>query len=312
MSSWLNRDPSPAARPPHATNIMSESPLPSFHGIDEWNPPPLIPFHKWREMTEKKITLSEVLFDANSGKDLLSEEFYVVCFVLRVESRQTSQVLSLLADRLPLLDFGLSHLKRVRKTERNSTYVEILVGPVSALDSIPENLWSKCGLAAPPSSEQEGKELVPPSQCPGVLTCRVPRFEPNHRQEFTVWSLAWPINFHPGEEERSRSKGHTEEELRYVSHHVNRLLEMKSNTAEGSGSSAVAILTDPQTTVAICTSQEAEVRLREQHRDGNVSHHPLLCPTLLAVDQIAAIARKEVPGFGKPHACINILYDWSH
>eukprot|EP00981_Chlorochromonas_danica_P015070 scaffold10295_cov159-Ochromonas_danica.AAC.1 len=124
-------------------------------------------------MDGKKVILSEVLFDANSGKDLLSEEFYVLCFVLRVESRKTSQVLSLLADRLPLLDLGLAHLKRVRKVERSSAYVEILVGPVSALDSIPEDLWSKCGVPAPPSNEQEETELqVSPNQCPEVLTCR--------------------------------------------------------------------------------------------------------------------------------------------
>lgn len=232
---------------------------------------------------QMKVIIEEVLVDENHGKDLESDEFYVQALVVTIESKQTSAVLVQLADRLPLASFGLPNLKRVKKADRNGPTVDIMVGPVDTCIALPAEFWLCMGIRL-----TAGQAIT---DLPSVSTAKVPRYEPRNRNEFTVWGQAWPINFHPGQEERSRAKGLTEEEQAFVTDMVSLLISL-------GGSSNQAVLADPVALRAICSSADALQRRVDVYGSACMAEHPLYTPTLLAVDQIACIARRECPGAG--------------
>lgn len=229
--------------------------------------------------------IEEIVIDQNAGKDLQSSEFLAEVAVLRINSKLTSTALRVLSDRLPLEGSQLTHLKRVRKASSKSPDVEIVLGPAKDVLLIEHNFWEQFGVKVE-------TEILDHEGC--VLEM-VPRYEPANRQEFTAWCQFWPINFHPGEMERCRARGLEKDEIAYIESMANQLLKQQEQSP--SSTASVAILCNPVSSQAICSSSSARERLHESMGSADaLDRHPLYTPTLLALDELSAIARKEVPG----------------
>jgi hypothetical protein len=226
------------------------------------------------------LALEEVLVDLHHGKDLSSNEFFVNVIVITVESKSTSNLLTFLADQMPLSHHGLAHLKRVRKKERTSPYVEIVVCPIDHLTNLTNGFWTSCGIVL----SSDHPDIL---QHPNISIHPVPRYEPQNRNEFTIWCQTWPINFHPGEDERSRSKGHSEEEKEYVHNMLRTLLSLSDESTKD-----IALLANPINKLSICNSEEAWMRLEEEF-GNNVYRHPLYSAPFICIDQLSTIAKTK-------------------
>lgn len=230
------------------------------------------------------VRIEEIIVDPNAGKDLSSSEFFIPVVILSLDSKLTSKCLVLLSDVLSLSSFGLDHLKRVRKSERTSSIVQVVLGPADTVASLHVEFWEKLGLHLTQAFLDH----------PDVSIQNVPRYPPNNRQEFLLWGQCWPVNYHPGELERCRSKGLSEDEHCYVQQMISLLIDCASKR---SICKKAALLANPISGREICTSGEALDRLSIEFGD-NIHRHPLYTPTMLAIDQLAAISRHSIPGQG--------------
>ncbi|RYH22716.1 hypothetical protein EON65_18805 [archaeon] len=246
------------------------------------------------------MDIDEITIDEHAGKDLDSDYFYISVAVLIVETRKTSQFLQLLAEKLPLSALGLQHIKRVRKGDNNNKTVEIVLIPVDQIESVDKEIWSKCGL--------EGGIL---NNHASVKIVRVAKFLPKNRREFSIWGSKWPVNFYPDEIERQRELGLSEQEVTYITSIIHTLLDLHSHShihhtshekalTESIHGLNLALIANPTTGNVVCTSAQGLSRLQEQLGDSASAHtHPLYLPTLLCINQVAAICRGDVDGKGE-------------
>lgn len=77
--------------------------------------------------------------------------------------------------------------------EAKSKLVQILLVPTSYRNDISRVFQSVEGLSM--------------SMIQDTITVDVPRYMPNHREEFDTWVKYWPINFRPSDADREREKG---------------------------------------------------------------------------------------------------------
>eukprot|EP01041_Mallomonas_annulata_P010846 gene10846-22635_t len=214
-------------------------------------------------------------------------ELFVSACVAKIEPKEASSVLQLLSVELPLQQFGLNHLKRVRKSHSldQVSVLEVLICPQSYFDSISPEIASRFS---------------------SVRNVEVVRFQPQTREEFEAWGQGWPTTYRPTELDRVRAKGLDAVELQYLStytealksdvldvarihHSVNR--EVLNMTVNGTHAIGGGVLVNPELGQVVMTSSRSLELAISQFGSGALQH-PLHSPTLLCVDGVAALIRK--------------------
>ncbi len=119
------------------------------------------------------------LVEIRNERKLSDDEVMILARIAIIQSKDTSEILTLLVDSIPLQLFGLGHLKRARKMADGRT-TEVLLSPwdyrIDSSKPIEAQVLSKC------ISFRE------------ALVCRLP---PETREEFNNWGRSWPTHFYP-------------------------------------------------------------------------------------------------------------------
>lgn len=195
---------------------------------------------------------------------------------ISIKNKDTKNVL---CKDVPLEEYELLHLKRVRKKKEENDMVEIAVCPYSSYHTLK-------------SSVQEIRDQYPKETIP------VARYSPISKTEFKDWSQYWPINYHPTELERNREKGLDEAELAAITKFRKRLESDNENIAAMSDSNFLhhaAILVNPITQEILATSKRAYEELILRYGKEYVYHHPLITPTMVCINHIANIVSGIIP-----------------
>jgi hypothetical protein len=245
----------------------------------------------------------EVVIKPNyTDMDLLLE-----VFVVTINPRMASVVLEKLSTLIPLEVYGLSHLKRMRaeKYTPNQTaekQLTIIICPVDKFDTVPIEIQALC------SSKQV------------VVVCKV---NPETKEEFSNWSVHWPMNFHPTQLEKDREKGFTPAELDTMKQSVSYLKQDEFNNrhmTDGVYCIGAVVVNPCNGRVVMTSNASLRHMIRQSSSDstpsssssgiswehiGNSSvsssshlstllSHPLYTPTMLCVEGVAAVVRGEV------------------
>jgi hypothetical protein len=126
------------------------------------------------------------------------EEVMVEVIVAEIDPQQASSILQEFATELPLQQYNLEHMKRVRRSEFDRNVLEILICPERCFKDVPEVLKNKCKLNT--------SKII-----------SIPKLKPLTRSEYEEWGRNWPTMFRPNAVDREREGGIKED----VSKHVN-------------------------------------------------------------------------------------------
>jgi hypothetical protein len=113
--------------------------------------------------------------------------------VAQIEPKRASEVLQEFAVRLPLQEYNLGHMKRVKRDKSDSSILEVLISPETHYDTVPKDLISMCK--------------------PITRIVSVPKLKPLTRAEFEEWGKNWPTIFRPNAVDKERERGFTAEEV---------------------------------------------------------------------------------------------------
>jgi hypothetical protein len=152
----------------------------------------------------------EEIFGQNS---LIEESVALIeAIAARALATNSSELLDYLSrdDALPLQRYGLSHVKRIRRSSVRGE-VDVLLLPKSSSEDLAAVL--------------ERLSLLKPGIIIDTLTVQVSQYAPSYREEFEALGKHWPINYHPSEEDRERKKGFSEAEFEVIKGFIDLLQE---------------------------------------------------------------------------------------
>ena len=136
------------------------------------------------------ISLEEVL----GCRSYSADELMVKVAVAQIDPKQASEILQDFATLIPLQQYNLDHMKRVRRSLTDRNILEILICPERCIDDIPITLRNKC--------------------LPDTLRITtVPKLKPITRTEYEDWGQGWPTMFRPNAVDKEREKGFTKIEM---------------------------------------------------------------------------------------------------
>ena len=122
------------------------------------------------------------------------DEIMINVTVGRIDPKKASEILQEFATALPLQEYNLDHMKRVRRNMEDRDVLEILICPARCIDDVPIFLKEKC--------------------IPNTLrTTKVPKIKPMTRPEYEEWGRDWPTMFRPNAVDKEREKGFTKSEI---------------------------------------------------------------------------------------------------
>lgn len=137
-------------------------------------------------MRSSSVSLSEVI----GVRTYTDEEIMVSVTVAQIDPKQASNILQSFATLLPLQQFNLDHMKRVRRDQSNRNILEILMCPERYMDDMPASL----------------KEMCVPNT---FRITNVPKLKAITRTEYEEWGRDWPTMFRPNATDKEREKGFT-------------------------------------------------------------------------------------------------------
>ena len=137
-------------------------------------------------MKSPSFSLGEVI----GVRTYTSEEIMVSVTVAQIDPKQASNILQEFATLLPLQQFNLDHMKRVRRDKSDRNVLEILMCPERYINDIPSSL----------------KDMCIPST---FRIAFVPKLKPITRSEYEEWGKDWPTMFRPNATDKEREKGFT-------------------------------------------------------------------------------------------------------
>ena len=111
----------------------------------------------------------------------------------QIDPKNASIILQTFATALPLQQYNLTHMKRVRRDLNHRDILEVLICPARCYDDVPSELKQLCK--------------------PITRTVAVPRLQPLTRQEYEEWGKNWPTLFRPNAIDKEREKGLSPEEM---------------------------------------------------------------------------------------------------
>ena len=145
------------------------------------------------------IELEEVI----DTKCYSEEEVMIDVVVAEINPKQASEILQEFAVQIPLQQYNLDHVKRVKRNRNIPGVLEILIAPVKYIDDVPQDLKNKCK--------------------PITRVVKIPKFQPSNRTDYDSWGRFWPILFRPNELDKGREKGFPKKELLLCSKFVSLL-----------------------------------------------------------------------------------------
>ena len=122
------------------------------------------------------------------------EEIMVTVVVAQIDPKQASDILQEFATLLPLQEYNLDHMKRVRRNFSDRSILEILICPERCINDVPSFLKEKCIMNT-------------------IRTTMVPRLKPMTRIEYEEWGRDWPTMFRPNAVDKDRKKGFSKSEI---------------------------------------------------------------------------------------------------
>lgn len=138
----------------------------------------------------KAITLQEVI----DCRVYSIDEIMVNVIVAEIDPQQASEILQEFANKLPLQQYNLEHMKRVRRNEFDRNILEILICPERYFKDIPEVLKDKC--------KANTSKVI-----------SIPKLKPLTRSEYEVWGRNWPTMFRPNAVDKEREKGFFKDDI---------------------------------------------------------------------------------------------------
>jgi tRNA-specific adenosine deaminase 3 len=180
------------------------------------------------------------IVDAGRSETMLADPPLVCVVIARVQPRQVSDVVAVLAEHLPLRE-GLGHVKRVRKSRSSSSASEGAVsGELDVLLSAAD--------AWPPSSRAVADALAPFEL--HIRKCSVPALAPLSREELALWGKLWPMQFRPVR--GANLPPPTPVELRAMARHLRSVVAMANGQRQkGHIPPVAAMLVHPETDVVV-------------------------------------------------------------
>jgi hypothetical protein len=145
----------------------------------------------------KAITLKEVI----DCRVYSSDEVMVNVIIAEIDPQKASEILQEFASELPLQQYNLEHMKRVRRSEFDRNVLEILICPERCLKDVPDVLQNKCKVNT-------------------SKVISIPKLKPLTRTEYEEWGRNWPTMFRPNAVDKEREVGFFKED---ISQHANYL-----------------------------------------------------------------------------------------
>jgi hypothetical protein len=251
---------------------------------------------------ERRLNIVEVVIE----RAYAPEEILVRVIVLCIDAKNTSNILEMLCREASLGDYDLLHLKRVRKLPTlPKDKVQIILCPEHQYHTI---VHKNDVVRQLYESHQEGIEFVD-----------VAKVAPQTKKEFQEWTKYWPLNFHPGELDRQRDKGISDDEMQTIESYLKAMMDDDKVVKEKLGWVAVpensvdnrhycgGVIVNTIDNKLVCTTSDAINRLERVHAGFSFFQNPILTPTMLCIDHVAAIARGDAEGQGNRFTCTVIL-----
>ena len=136
------------------------------------------------------ISIDEII----GARSYSIDEIMMNVAVARIDPKQASEILQEFATLLPLQEYNLDHMKRVRRSLTDRDVLEILICPERCIKDVPISLRDKC---------------IPDT----VRITTVPKVKPMTRAEYEEWGANWPTMFRPNAVDKMREKGFTKAEM---------------------------------------------------------------------------------------------------
>lgn len=207
------------------------------------------------------------------------EESLVHVITISVKNRDTKKILDVLCKEVPLEEYELLHLKRVRKKKDENDMVEIVVCPSPSYRTLNASVQDIC--------DQYSKDEV-----------LVAKFSPISKMEFKDWGQYWPINYHPSELERNREKGLSEDEIAVISKFHTKLESDNTNIIQLTNAqfqNHAAFIVNPMTQNILASSMLAYQLLQSRYGQELLYDHKLLTPTMVCIDHLAEMVSGHIP-----------------
>lgn len=221
----------------------------------------------------------EEITEALNNKQIDFNAEVEVCITC-IEPKKASLVLSKLSQKLPLEDFDLGHLKRIRPVlkENKRKELQLILCPATEWMNYCDDLGQDIG----------SLEII-----------KVPKYSPQNREEFIERGKLWPINYRPNQMDREREKGLTETEITYITQNFSKLLQTVENSdlciTENLKDGGIII--NPVNEKIIVSSTSFQQFLSSNH-GISIFKHPLYTPTFLCIEGVAAVARGDYGDLG--------------
>lgn len=224
----------------------------------------------------------------------------VVAGILK-NRKDASMLLERSQRTVPLAQFGLGHLKRLRRvnevcdedTLSECVHLEFIIHPCS-FNFSPGDIHE--------SYKDEIDYLL--SYMESVRIVTVAKIEPICRIEFDTWNQSWPITFHPTAKDRRKQIPICKSDLLIIKNYM-KLVEQDHIICSGSGISEGAInslggiIVNPINSMIIATCSDAVSYLKSTFGNDCLEKNPLYTSTMLCIELVSAIVRYELPNNGR-------------
>ena len=215
--------------------------------------------------------------------------------VAQIDPRLASDILQKYAIALPLQQYNLGHMKRVRRDLTDPGVLEVLVCPTRCYADVAAELKQMCK--------------------PATRVVAVPRLQPLTRAEYEEWGKNWPTLFRPNAVVKEREKGHTTEEVALHARYMALALldgelaaaewanlgpptthaGLPSSLTSSSWQSPLrggAVVVNPENGRVI-TMSHAAMRFLCASKGPGVLRNPLMDETMLCIEAVAAAVRGD-------------------
>lgn len=227
-----------------------------------------------------------IIQEIKDERKLEEHEIYMTAIACEIEPKLASAALEHFSALLPLQQYGLGHLKRMRRTiveksldrrQHDIILLEILVCPQKNVEQIPVELLKYCD-----------KQRV-------VTVAKIPAL---NRIEFEEWGRIWPSSFRPNLLEREREQVMSQDENKRISRYMefvkldgNRLeIELKKQNDGG-------IIVNPVNEAIVMTSANAYLHVIKMEGEAACTH-PLYTSSMICIEGVSAIVRGEIDAKG--------------
>lgn len=223
------------------------------------------------------------LEEIKDQRNLEDDEIYITAIACEIEPKQASMILEKFCTLLPLQQYGLGHLKRMRRTilleenDKRNTLLEILVCPEKYFEKIPLELLNYCNK----------KNIVKVSKVPAL-----------NKNEFEEWGRIWPSSYRPNLIERERENGPTQEHIESVKKYMELVKEDKIRSEiELKKKNNGGIIVNPVNEMVVMTSTNAYLYLKNLKGERTL-FNPIYTTAMICIEGVSAMVRGEIDSKG--------------